>query len=283
MDLTTRLGQRYLDRHPEEAAEVLVTLPAEEAVPMIAAVSPDSAAAALQRLPVSWAASLLNRLPAASAAPVFTALPIEWQVNLLRQLDETARERQLASIPPQLAKPLRRLLPYPGGTAASLMDPHVFAVADDLTVQEALKRTKLDTEHLRFYIYLVDAGFRLTGVLTLRELMQAGPKRRVADLARRPVMSINAAQRLQEIVTSPHWHRVPTLPVVEADGTLLGLLRYKTLRGIEDELEQRSHEDAALSTLLALGELYWLGMSGIFRGLAVPEPRENEPPEESGP
>jgi magnesium transporter len=125
---------------------------------------------------------------------------------------------------------LQRLLRYAEGTAGALMDPSVLSVSENVTAEEALERLRRSPQHALYYVYVVSGDQRLVGVMNIRELMAARPDQRLGMVAILTVESLPARSSWQSIVAHPAWKRFHALPVVEADGRLLGALRYEAVR-----------------------------------------------------
>lgn len=269
MSIVAKLTNLYMERHPREAARVMSGLPVAEATELLRNTPPSAAAATLRQLPSFWNAGMLAELPSKTSIPILMQLPLVTQVSILRQMKPPRREELLKTLPQENSEPLQRLLPYSSGSAGALIDPNVFTVVEEATVQEVRSQTRHGHPSLRYYLYVVDRNHRLIGVLTLRQLMQADPRQAIAELAAPTVHTINAAARERDIVNNPHWRHFHMMPVVDDDNTLLGIIRYETLRETEQALHARDEEDTALATLLSLGELYWTGLAGIFRGIGA--------------
>jgi hypothetical protein len=79
------------------------------------------------------------------------------------------------------------------------------------------------------------------------------------------------------ILAHPGWRRFHALPVVDRDAVLLGAIRYQTFRGLEDAARDQSRRADAVTTVFALGELYWLGLSGLLDGLSSVVKRRTPP------
>ena len=60
------------------------------------------------------------------------------------------------------------------------------------------------------------------------------------------------------------------MPVVDSDRHLLGIIRYETLQQLREQGYSDSGLSAALQTLMALGEVYWLGV-GMSLGSSEPD------------
>ena len=126
---------------------------------------------------------------------------------------------------------------------------------------------------------LVDRA-RLTGAHLLSALRHE-PLTSVMD---RAVSRLPATAPRVAILNHPGWRRFHTLPVVDGGGLLVGAITHSTVHAmLEEEALGRSTRAETVTTVFALGELYWLGLSGVLdgvasavRGLAPPTARGRE-------
>ena len=65
----------------------------------------------------------------------------------------------------------------------------------------------------------------------------------------------------------PAWKRFHALPVIDTDGRFLGVVRYKSVRELEARFLETGFEDQGARTAEAVGELYGLGLRGMFESL----------------
>ncbi|HSG94540.1 MAG TPA: CBS domain-containing protein, partial [Afifellaceae bacterium] len=261
MDTPRLLAQTFLADHPENAAAIIERLEAGEAAAFFNQVPPRLAANTLRRMVGAPAAECLAALSPDRFAAILSLLPLDTAAGFFRRLDVSQQSRLLNQSPADIAPLLRRLLQYPEHTAGALMDPRVLALPDDVAVSEALTRVRRAPRHALYYLYVVDRTEKLVGVLNLRELMLASPKDMLASVMRRQVVAVAAHADRRGIVEHPGWRVVHALPVVDDQGTLLGVLRYETLRRLEEKLDAPAPTGGALSTVLNLGELCWVGLA----------------------
>ena len=57
--------------------------------------------------------------------------------------------------------------------------------------------------------------------------------------------------------------------MVDHDGRFLGVLRHRRMRQLQEEDTPASGDDRAVRTVMALGEVYWLGLCGLLQGIAA--------------
>jgi magnesium transporter len=164
------------------------------------------------------------------------------------------------------------MLDIPEGTAAQLMDPMVAAFPEDLEAGEALRRVRRESQRVSCYIYVTDRNQKLVGVLTLRQLIRAPSKRPLASLIQGPVVRLGLRDSHAGVLRHPGWQSFHSLPVVDGKETLVGVVRYETLRRLEAETSSDRSEDLFLlgatlgETWAAVTMAMLDGVSAILRG-----------------
>lgn len=263
------LAENFVEDHPADAALIIERLAPETAAAYLDGLAPRFAAAVLQNIATANGGECLTRLSPARCGQVVSVMPLDRSAVLLRRLEEERREHVLRQLPVNLSVILERLLRYPENSAGALMDPLVLALSEDLTAREALTRVRRAPRHALYYLYIVDRAQKLVGVVNLRELMLASPRDILSAVMRREVIRIAALTDHVTIVEHPGWRDVHALPVVDERGLFLGALRYETLRRLEDENKAQPGAGGALSAMLTLGELWWLGLAGVLTDLTT--------------
>lgn len=264
MALEAKLRDRFVSAHPAEAARVLELLPASDLAEAILDLPTDALSKLLRWLTPHSAANALALVPAPQAAPAFEETPRDAAAAILRAMDARHRAAIVDSIDATAQKALKRLLRYAEGTAGALMDPAVLSIAENASAGEALERLRQSPQHALYYVYVVAADQKLIGVVNLRELMAARPDQLLGMIAVHSVESVSARASRESIVVHPGWKRFHALPVVGADGRFVGAIRYESVRKLEETLLETRLDDGSRETAAALGELYGLGLKGLF-------------------
>lgn len=227
-DPSTVLAAQYVRTHPDEVAAALETVPPADAARVLAAAPPEQAVAVLQRLSPAFASGALGALDPPAAARL-----VEWTEPsragaILGAAAPDVRERLLAAIAPARAKELRELLSYPPDSAGGLMDPRITAFRGEMTVGDALARMRSFREKDFAAIYLMDEGGRLAGAVPLGEIATAAPETRLRDLVR-PAPAIGVLAPREEVVGFLGDTGLGTLPVVDVEHRLVGVIRHRAL------------------------------------------------------
>jgi magnesium transporter len=122
------------------------------------------------------------------------------------------------------------------------MTPEFIAIPPNLTVAVAMRQIRAqapDAEQI-YYIYVIDRLDRLIGVVSLRDLVMADPQRRIEQIMRHQVIRVPAEVDQEAAARLLMEHDFLALPVVAADGRLLGVV---TADDLADVLEAEATED----------------------------------------
>ena len=265
MNLERQLLAQFATDHPAEVSSSLAGMSHREAALVLGDLAPAIAAGLLHYLPSLSAALALEKLSTEDAATMLTAVRPDIAAAILRATASERRAAVVACFPPRLQTAIANLLIYAEDTAGALMDPEVLTAFEQEPVCQVLARLQRNPAHALYYLYVVADNQRLVGVVNMRELMGARPDALLASVCTRHVASIAASATRQTVVGHPAWGSVHALPVVDEAGQFVGVLRYETVRALERRQASDSLASSGLQTASALGELFGLGLRGVFQ------------------
>ena len=264
MNLEQQLLAQFATDHPAEVASALAAMSHREAALVLGDLAPSVAACLLHYLPSLSAALALEQLSTEEATAVLIAVRPDIAAPILRATPSERRAAVIAGFPSRLRAEISNLLIYAEDTAGALMDPEVLTAFEQESVRQVLERLQRNPEHALYYLYVVADDQRLVGVVNMRELMGARPDVLLASVCTRNVASIAASATWQTVVGHPAWGSVHALPVVDRAGQFVGVLRYEIVRALERRQAGDTLADSSLQTASALGELFGLGLRGVF-------------------
>jgi magnesium transporter len=224
----------FARRYPGEAARAIERLPGATAARWLEAVPGPQVAGVLERLAPDLGARALARTPEDVARRALEAMDPARAVELLAWLEPEARERYLGLVEPAAARELRTLADYPLDSAGRLMDPRVTALREDATAREALARLRAGRRRSDGDVFVVDADGRLTGVVTPQDVAMAPLTEAIGRLAR-PLRGVIAMATRAEIIERLSSGRVTSLPVVDVEDRLVGVIRPGALMTVAQE------------------------------------------------
>ena len=184
----------------------------------IKACSPEDAARRLASLEGDAIAAALRRLNAAFAQDVLTALPAE------------AREHALAAAPAEFARQWQRNALYEEGSIGRMMEPVIAAFPPGTTVGAAIDALReMLKSTLITYVYVVDPGEHLVGIVTMRDLLFSEHGRTLGEVMEREVFALHSAMPLEQAMKQVLDRHYPVYPVIDAEGRLRGLARGQSM------------------------------------------------------
>jgi magnesium transporter len=220
------LAATVLEAHPAEAARALEEADADSAAALLAGVDADIAASVLTSMDPAPAIRCLGRAEAAWAGPVLGRLPTTEAAALLRGLSPAARRRLLDRLPRRRAWAVQLALHYPPQTVGAWMEPDVATLHPDATLAAA---RALAGESLGCELFVVSGGRHLEGVVRVPALMRVPAEGPLAPLVEKEVPTLGARTPLDQAAAVPGWQAFNSLPVVDRQGALIGLLPARAL------------------------------------------------------
>ena len=208
---------RLLETCPAgEVADAMVEATLDELQPLLAALSPGAGAGLLTHLPPAVATAALAMLDPGRAAV--------W----LAGLEPSRQEPLLEAMPARWADEVRELMRYPPDTAGALMSSRLASYPPAATAGEVLSH--LRSRDLRpADLLLVDEEDRFVGLVDLASVAIASPGTPLSALAAGDSVSVGALASRDEIVALMTRTGARTVPVVDVDGRLVGVLRHAAL------------------------------------------------------
>lgn len=276
----TELTEAFFDLYPGEAIEVLEATSVEEIASFLETQQARRVAMALARLSPQIAADSLARLADETLREVLPLIDPGDVAVLLGRLDEAERERCLAILDSALAKELKELMTYPADSAGRMMDTRVVTFRPQVTVKNVLSRLRAAPRAPSQDLVVVDEDNKLEGLVALVDAVRADPRRPLEQLVKRMPLSVHALTPREEVVDLVSRRNVLTLPVVDLDGHLLGVIRHDAhlVLAVQEEatadiqtMVGASKEERALSTpLFAVSKrLPWLNINLLTAFLAA--------------
>lgn len=208
-------------------------LPTTRAVEVFSYFEPSEQEEFLQNFTNEEARDILENMDPDDRTDLFEELPAIIVKRLLRLL--SPEERKIAT----------QLLNYKEDTAGRIMTPDYVSLEEDMTAAEALNVIKNEAgeKETIYTCYVVDKKGRLTGVLSLRDILVARSGKKIADIMGTDPIRAYTYQDQQEVARSIKKYDFLAIPVVDHSERLVGIV---TVDDIFDVLEEENTEDFQL-------------------------------------
>jgi magnesium transporter len=199
------------------------------------------AARALLDLDESDLLEILNAVDDPVLAAICNSSASDDAADLLDFLDEERRERVLELLGATEGAKLESLLEGEEETAGSLMTTAFLALDEEMTVGQAIEAIRqYPRKESFFYVYCIDAGEHLVGVLSLRSLILANPSLRLAEIMVQSVVRTQIDSSPEEVAQLVSKYDLLSIPVVDTQNRLVGVV---TVDDVIDVIQEQAEED----------------------------------------
>ena len=236
---------------------MLERIPELSARELLLELSPPQIARIIAELEADKAASLLVDFDSEKLVATFALLPAHRIADLLPGLPVLKKDSILTHLPAELSSAVQSLLRYAPDSAGGTMDNRIIKVRSDETVSEALERLRAGHSQRSgdiTYIYVVDSGERLIGVVSLRDLVFSSADSRMAEILDPDVTFLRVNDDQEEISKKIQHYPYLGFPVVDESQRLFGVVR------IQDAIrvaQTEATEDMQLMVGLSGEERIW--------------------------
>lgn len=235
VDVNRVVEREFVHMLPAQAAAELELLSPEEAAQILMRNASPAALQVWERLSPAVAQRCLDELPIEAAAEVVAGIDPTRAAVILSGLAEGAREDILTALPPASRQMITMIMSFPPGTAGAMMDPRIWYLRRTSRVGEAIDRVRQVSQAPgrsgggRRLFYLVDEDARLDGIVELQDLIFARPDDVLGQYARPAPAWAEVTRSNEEVIELIDRYGLSSLPVVDADGRLVGVIRHDTL------------------------------------------------------
>lgn len=195
---------------------------------------------------------LLQNLSSEEATYILDNLPPDDRTEFFEDLPGVAIQRLLNLLSPEQLLEARKLLGYPRESVGRLMTPDYVALRENWRIETALghiRRVGRESETINS-VFVIDDGWHLLDDIQLSQIILAEPTALVGSLMDETGPRISAFEDREKAVEVMRRYDVSVLPVVDAEGILLGIV---TADDVLDVAEEEATEDIHLGA--AVGPL----------------------------
>lgn len=226
----------------QELSELLEQYPPNQQAVLFRLLDKDTALEIFEVMEPAQQRELLEAFTATEVTELFSGIDPSDQVRLLGELPAKVAKELLKSIPRETRDSAAILMGFRPGTVGRVMSPHYLRLRRDDSVHAALERIralKPDREML-LDIWVTDKHRILEGVVTLRDLVLAGPEASIGEIMDDDVVFVTADTDQEDAVKILKKFDLVSLPVVDSENRLVGALEYDRALDI---LQEEATED----------------------------------------
>ncbi|WP_462406337.1 magnesium transporter [Gracilibacillus sp. Marseille-QA3620] len=244
-----RFREQYLTLHPYDQSQIYRQLNREERTIVSYYLSPEEMAEIMGNLldETELLEDALSDMDPNYAASVIADMYTDDAVDLLENLEKEQTISYLMLMDKDRAEPIRHLLHYEDSTAGSIMTTEYIGVSENQTVRDAmqmLRKEALDAE-LIYYIYVVDHQNKLTGVISLRDLLVAADDTWIFELMNEQVHYAKVSDDQETVARMMRDYDFLALPVVDFQLHMVGIITVDDIMDVMDEIASDDYSKLA--------------------------------------
>ena len=225
------LALAFLQTHANEAADILEQQPLDQVAQFLNHVPLTQAALVLQNMLPQYTARLFKSLPALTSAGLLAAMDFSFIVAIIRHSETDFKKQLLQLLPDKTKIACRLLLNYPEDEAGAWMVTNTTTLPDSCSVEEALARLVVDKETTALdTIYIIDRARLIKGSVTSINLLRATANSPITMVMHKNPGAISARTSLISAVNHPVWNHLDTIPLVNRNRQLVGVLHHADMR-----------------------------------------------------
>ncbi len=279
------------DLDPEQRTLAVSRLSVEAREHLLSTVDPVDAAEIVESLPDSQVADALEHMSIEAVARIVEELPSHHAADFVGDLEPGRAQAILSAMDPREALDLRHLTEYEDDEAGGLMVTELLSYDAETPVGDVIADLQSGAERYKHmdvqYVYVTDAADRLVGVLYLRSLIMTPPWQPIGEIMLGEPKRTHDEATIDELRSLFDSISFNAVPVVDAEGHLLGVVRRSAM---EERLAERSDSDYLKTQGIVGGEelrtmplwlrsrrrLSWLSVNVVLNVIAASVIAANE-------
>jgi magnesium transporter len=236
------LRDRLADSEPTHIADLLTSIPADEAVIAFRLLPKNLAISVFDDMDGAFQNQLLGAFSDQTARDFLEAMPPDDRTELLDEVPAKVARRLLQILSPDQRRVTLQLLGYEEETAGREMTPLFVDLHSDMTVAQALERVRqlaINRETV-YECYVMDRRRYLIGMVSLKDLVIADPNAKVSDIMKPDTPFVSTHTDREEVARELREHNLLAIPVVDAERRLVGTITHDD---VADIMEREATED----------------------------------------
>lgn len=185
--------------------------------------------------------NLIGGYPPEKIAKLFQKLGTNDQADILELFSEEKAQSVLDLLNAEKQEEVEEIMSYPEDSAGSIMTTDIFTLHQNTLAHEAINELqKQEKSEMVFYLYITDDDGRLTGVISLRDLVITQPETALIDIMTKTVVSVRPETDQEEAAKIVARYNFLAIPVVDMDDSMLGIV---TVDDVVDVIREEATED----------------------------------------
>jgi len=222
----TKAYEKLSRLNPSDLADIIEDLDQNAQMAIFTSMDDERAADVLEELESDAQVSVIRNMSTEDAADILEIMPADEVADILDELEDDKAEELLQEMEINASNEVRELMEYEDGTVGTIMTTDYISFSEYWTVDQTLKELRrLKPEASWIYsMFILDDQFRLTAMISMRDLVVSEPETMLKDIMKTEVISVCDDDRINsmsEIITK---YNLLCVPVVDSEKHMMGVV-----------------------------------------------------------
>jgi len=232
------LKENLNEIHPADLADILEELDSDQRLALFTELETELASDTLEEVEPRVQRELISAIDLEDAAQLINEMSPAQAAAILSILPTTKAEQLLLLIDQESAPNVQRIIEQHDEcillyvTQSFIKLPPIWLAKDVINGYRELARDK----DVIMYVYVIDDHNRLLGVVDIREIIMASDDQTLAEIMSDNLINLSPADTLYDATQMFERYSFRAIPVLDDDDHILGVVRFKDIRGIKPRL-----------------------------------------------
>ena len=241
------LSDLFIDVHHADIAEILDELSFDKALYIVRLLDSETTSEILVDVDEDIREKVLEALSAKEIAEEIDELDSDDAADIIAELPEKRKKEVMQKLDDdEHAKEIVELLRYDEDSAGGLMAKELVKVNENWSITQCVREMRIQAEDVTrvHSIYVIDDSGKLKGRLSLKDLLMASTKSKIADVYIPKVDFVHVTDEAEEVANVMSKYDLEAIPVIDELGVLVGRI---TIDDIVDVIREEAEKDYQLA------------------------------------
>ena len=225
------------DIHPVDFLEILEDFE-DEFYAIIEKLPDDYLVEIINEAEIKDKLEILNKIPEEKKDIIIPDISSDELVDMLEEADEEQKQDIFEHLDEEDKSDIKELLEYASDTAGGIMATEFLAINEEMTMDETIAylRKQAPDYETPYYLYVVDDGNILKGVVQLRQIITCDSNVKIKDEMITQVISVDVHTDQEQVAILFEKYGFAAIPVVEKEtNEILGIITFDDIMGVISE------------------------------------------------
>ena len=256
------LREALAEMNEVDVAFFIEDLPEEQQPLVFRTLAKDQAMDVFAELEAETQQRIVERITDRELSALMEDLAVDDAVDMLEEMPAMLVKRVLQNASTETRAQINEFLRYPENSAGSIMTAEFTDLRKTMTVEDAIKRIRRTGEDREtiYTCYVMDDERHLEGVVSVKDLLLAGDNTLVGEMMEPDFISVHTTSDQEEAVQLMAKYGLISLPVVDAENRLVGIV---TVDDAVEIIQEEATEDFEKMAAMAPSDKPYL-KTGVF-------------------